>query len=66
MRQFNIIASTDIAVRKAFTWWANKKTLLTSEAVDQYAKRLNPYGGALTYRILSAYQGALNRRGNRE
>ena len=64
LRRFEIIPSTDIAVRKAFTWWANKKIVMTSTAVNNYAKKLNPFGGSLTYRILSAYQTTLNRVNN--
>lgn len=59
LRRFEIIASTDLVIRKAFSWWANKKEILPSEALDHYAKRFHPYGGALTYRILSAYLASL-------
>lgn len=49
LRKFDIVASTDIAVRKAFTWYTNKKALMTSEEIDQYIKKLGPFAGSLTY-----------------
>lgn len=63
-RRFEIIPSTDLAVRKAFSWWLNKKVLMSAEAVKRYEKKLYPYGGVIAYRVLSAYSQIQKRKGD--
>lgn len=63
-RRFEIIPSTDLFVRKAFTWWLNKKILMTAAQVKRYEQKLFPYGGVIAYRVLSAYACALKRKGD--
>ncbi len=62
-RRFEVIPNTDLAVRKAFTWWLNKKALMSMEAVKRYEKKLYPYGGVIAYRVLCAYSKAQQRQG---
>jgi DNA-3-methyladenine glycosylase II len=63
-RRFEIIPSTDLFVRKAFTWWLNKKELMSAEQVKHYEEKLFPYGGVIAYRVLSAYANSLKREGD--
>lgn len=62
LRHFDVIPAGDLAVRHAFTWWLNKKELMSVGAVDKFYKKLYPYGGALTYRILCAYTAFKNQQ----
>lgn len=63
-RRFDVIPSTDLAVRKAFTWWLNEPELMSMGAVKHYEKTLYPYGGVIAYRVLCAYGQALKRQGD--
>jgi DNA-3-methyladenine glycosylase II len=58
LRQFDIIPSTDLAVRKAFSWWLETPEILAASDLDVIASDLYPLGGAIMYRVLSAYSAA--------
>lgn len=61
LRQFDIIPSTDLAVRKAFSWWFDTAEILNASDLDVIANDLYPLGGAIMYRVLSAYSAAQKR-----
>lgn len=61
LRQFDVIPSTDLVVRKAFTWWLDASEVLSIEAVDVFTESFYPLGGAVAYRILCAYAALLNK-----
>lgn len=55
LRQFDVVPATDLAVRKAVSWWAKKDTLLSEKETLNYTECFKPYAGAMVYRILCAY-----------
>jgi DNA-3-methyladenine glycosylase II len=55
LRRFEVIPSGDLIIRKAFSWWFNKSSLLSSKEIDLLCQDWYPYGGALAYRIMYSY-----------
>lgn len=63
-RKFEIIPETDLAIRKSFTWWLNRKDLMSCNDIKQFEKEYYPFGGAIAFRVLYAYSNRLNRQGD--
>ena len=55
LRRFEVIPASDLAVRKAMSWWWNEKTLLTADDIEKKSTTLGENKGALVHRILCEY-----------
>ena len=61
-RKFETIPKTDLAVKKAFTWWINQQEIISSEQIKEIENRYYPLSGLLAYHVLYAYSKKISNR----
>ncbi len=55
LRNFDVVPSGDLIVRKAFSWWLGLREIIPSSQIDLICQKWSPYAGSVAYRIMYSY-----------